>query len=241
MDPMRARTLARIGYLGLAAADTLLAGSSTPRARRLRHVTKPLLMPTLAASLTQSFGSNHPTLKRSTVVAHAFSWGGDVALLGGGERSFLTGVGSFFAGHVAYIGGFTSARETVLATPRTGPKIAAASWLALAPIMATAAGRKDPRFQAPIAAYSAVLASMFAASTRLDHSIPAATRRKIVAGTSLFLLSDSLLGLQKFLLDQPVPALESSVMATYTAGQLLISDGVAEAARTESRGGHHIQ
>ena len=45
-------------------------------------------------------------------------------------------------------------------------------------------------------------------------------------GPSLFLLSDSLLGVQKFLRREPSPALESAVMATYTAGQWLISDGV---------------
>jgi len=39
-----------------------------------------------------------------------------------------------------------------------------------------------------------------------------------------------MLAVQKFLLDEPVPVLESAVMATYTAGQGLIAAGVASAA-----------
>ncbi len=46
-----------------------------------------------------------------------------------------------------------------------------------------------------------------------------------MAGTSLFLLSDSLIGVQRFLLGRPSPTLESAVMGTYTAGQWLIADG----------------
>ena len=51
-------------------------------------------------------------------------------------------------------------------------------------------------------------------------------RGRIRAGAALFLLSDSLIGAQQFLRDEPHPALESAVMATYTAGQWLIADGV---------------
>ena len=51
-------------------------------------------------------------------------------------------------------------------------------------------------------------------------------RSRIQAGAALFLLSDSLIGAQQFLVTSRRPALESAVMATYTAGQWLISDGV---------------
>ncbi len=54
-------------------------------------------------------------------------------------------------------------------------------------------------------------------------------RGRIQAGAALFLLSDSLIGAQLFLRDEPSPALDSAVMATYTAGQWLISDGVRRA------------
>lgn len=81
----------------------------------------------------------------------------------------------------------------------------------------------------PIAAYAGILTTMFATSTMLDRSMKPSARRRIVAGTSLFLLSDSLLGIQKFLRHEPSPALESAVMATYTAGQWLIAEGTVAA------------
>ena len=47
----------------------------------------------------------------------------------------------------------------------------------------------------------------------------------MLTGAALFLASDTILGLQKFVLRRKVPALETAVMATYTAGQGLIAAG----------------
>ena len=52
-------------------------------------------------------------------------------------------------------------------------------------------------------------------------------RRAVQAGTALFVVSDTALATQAFLLREPRPALDSFVMATYTAGQGLIAVGVA--------------
>jgi len=114
----------------------------------------------------------------------------------------------------------------------TGLKSAAALWTLTAPPMAFAAGRKDPAMRIPIAAYATALATMFATSTLLDPGMPRRHRRKIVLGTSLFLLSDTILGVQEFLLEESSPALESAVMATYAAGQWFIADGVAGSVTT---------
>jgi uncharacterized membrane protein YhhN len=71
---------------------------------------------------------------------------------------------------------------------------------------------------------------MFATSRVLDPGLGQGARRTLQAGTALFVLSDTLLATQKFLLTEPRPALESAVMATYTAAQGLIAAGVASAA-----------
>ena len=221
---------AKVGFGVLALADTLLAGSDRNAARRLRYVTKPLLMPALTTAFTPVTHDRHDGLRQGTVVAQAFSWSGDVALLGQGERAFLAGVGSFLAAHVAYISGFLTARDRH-SDPSplrgTGSRAAAATWLVGAPLMSLAAGRKDARFRVPIAVYATALASMFAASTMLDRQLPKEARGKVIAGTSLFLLSDSILGAREFLLEGDSRVLNSAVMATYTAGQWLIADGVA--------------
>ena len=227
-----ARLLARAAYVALAITDSYLAGRTGVKARRARFVTKPLLMPALATVTTlgtRAAPAPLPALASRTLAAQAFSWGGDVALLRKSQGALLTGVGSFFAAHVAYLSAFGSARDPEARLNDTGPMLAAASWGATAPVMAFAAGRKEPALGVPVAAYSAALAAMFGASTVLDPELPQAARRRIALGTSLFLLSDTLLGAQEFLRRTPSPRLEVAVMATYTAGQWFIADGVSRA------------
>lgn len=243
-----ARLVSQLGYLGLSAIDSYLAGRKG-KAGRARLVTKPLLMPSLAVATHLSDEGRGGTVVRGVQSAQLFSWGGDLALLGSSKRSFLGGVGSFFVAHACYIGAFVSARDSRASLTDPGPRAAAATWLVAAPAMAYAAGRKEAGLRVPIGAYASILTAMFATSTTLDRSMSRRARRSIVAGTSLFLLSDSLLGIQKFLRNEPSPALESAVMATYTAGQWLIAEGAVAAgsdaapspARTggKHRAGHH--
>lgn len=231
---MRNRRLAaRLGYLGLAAIDTYLAGREGTAARRARFVTKPLLMPALAASTQAAADGQGGALVRGTQAAQVFSWGGDVALLGEGKRSFLTGVGSFFVAHLCYIGAFGTSRDRDAQLGDPGPKAAAATWVAAAPLMALAAGREDPGLRLPVAAYAGILTTMFASSTTLDRSLPAGARRRILAGTSLFLLSDSLLAIERFLRKERSSAMEAAVMGTYTAGQWLIAEGATAASQQD--------
>ena len=234
----RTSMLAATGYATLAIADTLMAASGNPKTRRLRRLTKPLLMPALAASFAASTSSTKIRLRRGVLAAHGFSWAGDVALLGGSERALLTGVGSFFAAHVAYLTAFTSVRRRPADFNTIGLKTAALAWAASAPAVTIAAGRKEAQLRIPIAAYASVLATMYAASTMLDESIPPCARRLVRTGTALFLVSDLTLGVNKFVLNDGHPRLGGMVMATYTAGQGLIALGVAQAATTTSnRGG----
>lgn len=231
--PARTTDTVLRSYVVLAIADAVLAGRTQAGARRARRVTKPLLMALLGVGTRARTAGRRDRLAAATTAAQVFSWGGDVALLGRRERAFLAGVGSFFLAHVSYIAGFASARDPRARLSDTGPKAAGAVLLVLAPVMATAAGRKDPQMRLPIAAYAAILASMFGASTMLDEALGAPARRRIVAGTSLFLLSDGLIGIQRFLRATPSPPLETAVMLTYTAGQWLIADGVAAAGRND--------
>jgi len=218
---------ARACYATLAATDTFLAsrGKSDLWARHARHVTKPLLMPVLARALSTATPARPDGLRRGTLAAQAFSWGGDIALLGSSERAFLAGVGSFFGAHVAYIAGFaTRATPSARTWQATG-----LAWAALAPIYAIAAGRKSPELRLPVAAYAAILLSMFATSTTLEQSVSPRARRRLVAGTALFLASDTTLGIREFMTEGESAKLDTLVMATYAAGQWLIAEGVAAA------------
>jgi uncharacterized membrane protein YhhN len=111
----------------------------------------------------------------------------------------------------------------------TGLQAALGLWLTAGPLMSWAAGRKDPALRVPVAAYATILCAMFASSRVLDPELGEGARTTLQAGTALFVLSDSMLAAQKFLLTEPHPVLESAVMATYTAAQGLIAAGVASA------------
>jgi uncharacterized membrane protein YhhN len=225
---VRISTKLKLAYTGLAIADTWLAGSANPTAHRARVLTKPLLMPTLMGSLVTDRRAASSPLRTTTLLAQGGGWGGDLALMGHGTKPFAIGSGSFAVGHAAYITGFLRNRSS---TPRPGPKAVAGLWAVTAPGMAFGAYRQEKVLGPAIAGYSAMLAGTVAAATQLDPALPPSARRVTLLGAALFMLSDSVLGTRKFLLKNAPPRVESVVMATYTAAQLLLSEGAARAGR----------
>ena len=227
---MPSAKLLTAGYVALATVDAVLAGRTDPTSRRLRLLTKPALMPTLAAATHQAAAKpgRRAAPPLTITAAQALSWGGDVALLGRSDRSFLAGLASFYAAHLAYIAGFARRGQRLTAAPTAGVKTAAALWLTTGPVMTFAARKADPDLTAPVAAYATALSAMLATAARLHPGLPAQARRQVLAGAGLFMLSDSILATQKFVLRRRVPALETAVMATYTAGQGLIALGATD-------------
>ncbi len=225
-----ARRPATAVYAAVAVLDAALAARG-PTARPVRRVTKPLLMPVL--HLATRPRARRRAVARATAVAQLLSWAGDLALLGEGRTPFLAGVGSFAGAHVGYVAAFRSVRDPAASWREPGPVAAAGTWVLLAPALAAAAGRDDPELRLPVAGYAGIICTMVAASTVLDRHLPRRTRGEIVAGTALFLLSDSLIGVQRFLRRAPSPLLEGAVMATYTAGQWCIADGLRRVADAE--------
>lgn len=222
-------TKLKLAYVGLAAADTWLSGIANRNAHRARFLTKPLLMPTLTASLLTNPKAEDSPLRATTVAAQVGGWGGDVALLGEGTKPFLVGAGSFGLGHVAYLAGFL--RQHGHGDPRevTGTRAVAGSWALTAPVMAFMARRRHRELGGPVLGYATMLAAMAAAANYTDSDLPKSARRLTAAGATLFMVSDTLLGFRKFVLTDPPAALETSVMATYTAAQFLLSEGAARA------------
>ena len=182
-------------YAALAAADALLAATGRDRARR---VTKPLLMPVLLR------GKDRPTQQ-----ALALGGLGDVALLGSGPHAFTAGLGSFLLGHVAWMRALRRHRAGALGPVVAVPYLAA--WAGLNAYLWPRTGRD----RVPVLLYStALLGTALAAADTGD--------RAVAAGGALFLVSDSLLALERFA-DVHLPAHEGLVMATYTSAQALLA------------------
>jgi uncharacterized membrane protein YhhN len=217
---MRRPTRATAGavYGALALAETALASGRRVRPDA-RLATKPLLMPTLTARFVsgpRGAGAG------GVVAAQGFAWGGDVALLGGTRRAFLTGLGSFLAAQVAYVSAYRRRTSApVLATP--GRRRCLAAGAVAASGMALAAGREDRTVVVPVAAYGVALTTMVVTAAAIDRD---RGRNQVLAGAVLFLVSDTMIGVRAFLAGKRLPGLDAAVMATYTAGQWLISEGM---------------
>jgi uncharacterized membrane protein YhhN len=133
---------------------------------------------------------------------------GDLALARPGERAFLAGMAAFGLGHLAYAGAFW--------TGAPGPGWAVAAVLALAASTeAWLAPRLPAGLRGPVRAYVVLIAAMGVAALCQP---PGAG----LAGAGLFLLSDTLLAVERFVLTRPAPALGRAVWASYWAGQALI-------------------
>ena len=189
---------ARGVFVALAAADTVLAGMGRGRPRWL---TKPLLMPALMA------GSD-----RGSWPALALGGAGDVALLGSSDAAVTAGLACFLAGHAAWIhalrqrpGGGRLRSRPVLAVP----------YLAAFGALNAYLWPRTGKDRVPVLAYSTALLAMSLAA--LDSG-----SRCTAAGGALFLLSDTLLALEKFA-GLHLPAHEGVVMATYTTAQALLA------------------
>ncbi|MEU5300180.1 lysoplasmalogenase [Streptomyces noursei] len=179
------------------------------------HVTKPALMPLLAAHVLLRGG---PPLLAGALL---FGCGGDTFLQIGGETAFRVGMGSFAAGHLCYLllfarhGGPISGRRarTALAAGLYAAALVA-TVLLLWPDLPAA-------LRIPVAGYSLLLTAMAFGALRGGPLV--------AVGGLLFLLSDSLIagGIARW--PQP-PAPQFWIMLTYTSAQYALAIGVLAAA-----------
>lgn len=203
--------LAMVVFCALASVQLTALGSHFDV---LRDLTKPLLMPALAAWAWSWRGP------RLLVAALLCGCGGDVLLEVGGTVAFLLGMGCFAAGHVCYLRLF--ARLGAFAGPsRTAVVVRCAAYAALwAVLVVLLWPGLDAGMRVPVALYSLLLAAMAAGAYGLGGAA--------LAGGALFLLSDGLIATG--LADWPqLPGHDFWVMATYLAGQAVLALGVIRA------------
>lgn len=191
-------------YACLSLADAVLAERGS---RRLRRFTKPLLMPLLVAEVVAREGQG---ADKRVVAGLGLSWAGDVALMKPGDAAFGAGLASFLAAHACYLGAFRSRRAEPVGG-RALKVVYLVTWLVLNALLLPRAGK----LRIPVFVYGTALAAMAAAAA--DTGSPA-----LAAGGAAFLVSDSVLALNRFDAAD-IPAAGAVVMLTYTAAQALIA------------------
>ena len=185
--------------------------AESARATTVELVSKPVATIAIGVLAVAASDPDVPTgALVAGVVGFLLCLGGDVALLPAVDR-FVVGLGSFLAGHLAFVVMFV-----LLGLDRWWLGLVA---LGAAVVVALVVGRpilrgaaaKDPGLVVPVRAYLTIISSMAVVGWATGR--PAA-----IAGSSLFVLSDSLLGRRQFVTSHRWSAL--AVMVTYHAALL---------------------
>ncbi|NUQ24583.1 MAG: lysoplasmalogenase [Saprospiraceae bacterium] len=184
--------------------------------------TKPLLLPLLILAVWQA-GSF--AFRNWLLAALFFSWIGDVVLLFAhkGELYFIGGLIAFLIAHLCYILLFNN---TISQHKKTG-NYPWWAWLLLLVYIIGLMSLLLPYLQElkiPVLVYGLVIGAMMATAIRGWSYWPAGDARWIVLGAAAFVISDSLLALNKFYM--PLPQAPFFIMITYLFAQYGIVRGV---------------
>jgi len=180
--------------------------------------TKVLLMPLLALAVVLVSRRQASPIPVLLLAGIGLSWGGDVLLTFPGDLWFVAGLASFLAAHVAYIVLFVRMPHA-----RRRPPLWALVYplwvVGMLVLLLPGAGALG----VPVVAYALVIGTM-AISASLHGGW-------IALGAALFVVSDSVLAMGRFLPGYEFAAHDFAVMSTYLAAQGLIAFGVLVAAR----------
>ncbi len=187
----------------------------------LHTLSKPLLLPALIAY----FLSSVKTRNYYFLSALIFCWAGDVLLMFQGKMFFIGGLGAFLTGHVLYIFCYRQLRyansnEGLLSTQKMRFSL---------PIILAGTGLVTILFpylgemKIPVMIYALVITVMAMQALFRYGFTTSKSFTLIFTGALCFMLSDSLLAINKFM--KPLPLASLAIMTTYILAQYLIVEG----------------
>lgn len=198
----------------------------------LRIAVKPLLIPWLIFLFINEIHTTNKSKNLLLITGLVFCWMGDVLLMF--EESdpvfFILGLAAFLFGHLFYIVYFSQL------SPQPG-KIQQQNLLLLLPVAVYICMLMYLLYpllgnlKVPVTVYAIVIASMLSMALRQLQKIDSKTARLFVAGATSFVLSDSLLALNKFY--QPFAQAGFLIMLTYCLAQYLIVSGAIRYTRLQ--------
>ncbi len=194
---------------------------------------KPLLMPVLIWGI-YSYRKNIAGTPWPFIAAGLFfSWAGDLFLLYEAKNSnfFIGGLASFLLAHICYIIYYFKCGASIIAAYKKHPlwlMIAIAYSVALVVFLFPKLGS----LLIPVIAYAALLTLMLIGSIAAIPAVSPKASVLFVAGAAAFVVSDSLLAINKFY--QPFAMAGVLIMITYGVAQLLITLGALANVKAKS-------
>jgi uncharacterized membrane protein YhhN len=156
------------------------------------------------------------------LIALVFSWIGDITLQLAALREdfFLLGLASFLVTQLLYTIAFFSTG---------GPGLVARRPYLILPVAAYGVGILWLLWEGlgdmtvPVTVYTVVILTMLVAAINRREKVNAQSYRLVLAGAILFILSDSMIAINKF--DQPFELARVAIMSSYVTAQFLIAVG----------------
>lgn len=192
----------------------------------LHLVAKPLLIIVLLAYFRVSLGERSDKITKLITWGLIFSWIGDVLLMFEGRDPlfFMGGLGAFLTTHVLYILAFkavvTDHSKSIFKTRI----IAIFPFILIGGFMYYTLYPNLGELKIPVFVYTGVIATMVIFALNRIGSVNMASFRLVYYGAIIFMVSDLLLAIHKFVM--PVEHAGVYIMGTYILAQGLIVSGV---------------
>lgn len=187
-------------------------------------VSKTLLMPVLMLGFVAAIHRPLPAIAYIILAALFFSWAGDVLLLfqENSPGYFIAGLVSFLCAHLAYISFFVKIKKTL---PGWWKKNAFVIFMVLAYglLLLALLWKHLGSMQIPVLIYTICIVTMLLTCMRTQPGIPKTIWIWLGLGAWLFVMSDSILAINKFM--QPFHLAGPFIMLTYGLAQLFIVAG----------------
>ncbi len=214
----------------VAAAAACAIGAVYLHVPWLHFLAKPAATLACLAIALQAAPPRSVRYQRGVVLALVLGTLGDVLLMLPDEALFPYGLGAFLVGHLAYLWAMTDG-------VRLFARVQLALYLGLlvSLLLVTLLRAVEPALRIPVAVYMIILATM-AAQARVRALVAPrdAGARVAATGAMLFMVSDALLGVERFV--APFPLATLAILATYWGAQWALARSVAAPPRSALAG-----
>ncbi|CAM3339252.1 lysoplasmalogenase [Aquirufa ecclesiirivi] len=207
---------------GIAAFMDVIIPMLFPSFAHIRYVAKPALMLLLMAYV---FTSNDVERKPTILLALFFAWLGDVFLMipGSSPLFFQLGLGGFLIMQWIYIDMFRKQISKVL-SPVNGMTLIVSIYVI--GLLSLLLPSMNLALAIPVIIYAISLGTMLWFASQRKSSVSRWNYQCILSGATLFVVSDSLLAINKFYYS--FPGNSFWVMSTYILAQLLLTQGLVK-------------
>lgn len=183
----------------------------------LRLISKPLIIPTLAATYLFAVSIKRPFYKDAILMGLLFSWSGDILLHF--EGYFIPGLIAFLTAHVFYIFFFISTQSASTSFFKLRPVMLIAVIAYLIELMHLLWPHLGG-MKIPVLLYGITISTMLSAAFWQYQKLDNTTSMYLIIGATFFVASDSILALNKFKKHFDLAGV--SIMTTYILAQLFI-------------------